>query len=426
MASPAREHALAVLLAVARGRASLADALALPAREPLPERERDLLHELVLGTLRRRGALDHALARHSHRALDEVTPGVLAALRLGAYQLLFMRVKPHAAVSEAVELARSVEPRAAGFANAVLRGLQRAGPPPEPDPALDPLAWLTTAGSLPPWLAERWIRLAGREAALARARAFVEPPPTHFRVHPRAADAPVALRAAGVCARELEVPGALELERGRLAPLAARGVVYVQDAGSQLVARLAAVDGRVLDACAAPGGKALLLSDLGARVVAAEASPRRLRTLARLRELWGARELAVVGADGRRPPFRSSFDAVLVDAPCSGTGTLGRKPDLRWRLAPEDIPRHASRQRELLASLSRLVRPGGLLVYATCSLEPEEGEEVVAAFLESSPAFLPDELPPWAAAFREGEHVRKDPVRHGGDGFFAARLRRAG
>jgi 16S rRNA (cytosine967-C5)-methyltransferase len=426
VASPAREHALAVLLAVARGRSSLADALALPGRGSLPERERDLLHELVLGTLRRRGALDHALAPHARRPLDEVTPGVLEALRLGAYQLLFTRVKPHAAVSEAVELARSVEPRAAGFANAMLRGLQRTGAAPEPDPALDPLAWMTTAGSLPAWLAERWLRFAGREAALARARAFLEPPPTHFRVHPRAADAADALHAAGVVSRELDVPGALELASGRLAPLAARGVVYVQDAGSQLVARLAAVEGRVLDACAAPGGKALLLSDLGARVVAAEVSTRRLRTLARQRERWGARDLAVVGADGRRPPFRSTFDAVLVDAPCSGTGTLGRKPDVRWRLAPEDIPRHALRQRELLARLSRLVRPGGILVYATCSLEPEEGEEVVAAFLRSSTAFLPDELPPWAAAFRDGDYLRKDPARHGGDGFFAARLRRAG
>lgn len=425
MASPAREHALAVLLAVARGRTSLADALALPGPASLPERERDLLHELVLGTLRRRGALDHALARHARRPLDEVTPGVLAALRLGAYQLLFTRVKPHAAVSEAVELARTVEPRAAGFANAVLRALQRAGPAPEPDPAIDPLAWLTTAGSLPAWLAERWLRLAGREAALARARAFLAPPPTHFRLHPRSADAAV-LHEAGVVARETDVPGALELESGRLAPLAARGVVYVQDAGSQLVARLAAADGRVLDACAAPGGKALLLSDLGSRVVAAEASPRRLRTLARLRERWGARDLALIGADGRRPPFRSTFDAVLVDAPCSGTGTLGRKPDVRWRLVPEDIPRHARRQLELIASLSRLVRPGGVLVYATCSLEPEEGEEVVAAFLRSSTAFLPEAPPSWAAAFRDGEYVRKDPARHGGDGFFAARLRHAG
>lgn len=426
MASPAREHALAVLLAVGRGRTSLADALALPGREPLPERERDLLHELVLGTLRRRGALDHALERHARRPLDEVTPGVLAALRLGAYQLLFTRVKPHAAVSEAVELARSVEPRAAGFANAVLRGLQRAGAAPEPDPALDPLAWLTTAGSLPAWLAERWLRHAGQDAAIARARAFLEPPPTHFRVHPKVADAAAVLHGAGVVATQTEVPGALELASGRLAPLTEGGVVYVQDAGSQLVAHLAAVEGRILDACAAPGGKALLLSDLGARVVAAEASPRRLRTLARLRERWGARELDVVGADGRRPPFRSTFDAVLVDAPCSGTGTLGRKPDVRWRLAPEDVPRHASRQRELLASLSLLVRPGGLLVYATCSLEPEEGEEVVAAFLRSSAAFLPDELPRWAAPFRDGDYVRKDPARHGGDGFFAARLRRAG
>jgi 16S rRNA (cytosine967-C5)-methyltransferase len=332
-------------------------------------------------------------------------------------------------VSETVDLVRRVQPRAGGLANAVLRRLQREGPPAEPDPARDPLSWLTTFGSLPRWLAERWLARMGAEAATARARALLEEPPTHFRLNPRLADARPRLLAAGIEARETAVPGALETGGGRLGELAEAGVLHVQDEGSQLVAHLAAGPGLVLDACAAPGGKALLLADLGgprAQVVAADSSPRRLATLARLRARWGSPNLRIVVADGRRPPFRRPFDAVLLDAPCSGLGTLRRRPDIRWRACAADLARHAGRQRELLESLAAQVRPGGILVYATCSLEPEENEEVVAPFLDSHPEFRLDELPEWAAPLADGAFVRLDPVRHPGDGFFAARLRRRG
>jgi len=427
--SPARSLALAVLRRVSAGRITLGDALAKPDAEALDARERALLHELVLGTLRRRGWLDHALARLSSRPLDRLSPGVLEALRLGAYQLLFLRVPPHAAVSESVELARSVEPHSAGFANAVLRRLQREGPPLEPDPAADPLAWLTTAGSLPGWLAERWASRLGAQGAVARARALLEPAPTHFRLNPRHPAAAAEIAAAGVAARPCPVPGALESQDAGLGAFAGRGVLYVQDAGSQLVARLAASDGLVLDACAAPGGKALLLADLGGSrtlVVAAEASRRRVLTLERLRERWGAVNVRVLAADALRPPFLGLFDAVLLDAPCSGLGTLARHPDIRWRLSPGDVDRHAVRQRALIESLARLVRPGGRLVYATCSVEPEENEEVVEPFLAARPDFTAEPLPPWAEPFRSGPFVRLDPVRHRGDAFFAARLCRAG
>jgi 16S rRNA (cytosine967-C5)-methyltransferase len=225
------------------------------------------------------------------------------------------------------------------------------------------------------------------------------------------------------------VPGAWQAEDGRLTDLAADGALYVQDQGSQLVAHLAAIEGVVLDACAAPGGKTLLLADLGGargRVVASEASRRRLRTLLALCARWHVGNVSLVGADALRPPFARPFDAVLLDAPCSGLGTLSRHPDIRWRLRPGDIARHARRQRDLLEALSPLVRPGGRLVYATCSVEDEENEGVLAPFLQAHAEFEPEALPDCARPFAAGPFVRMSPSRHRGDSFFAARLRRIG
>ncbi len=427
LASTARRLALRALGELRHPKRTLADALAALEPEDLEERERSFLHELLFGTLRRRGWLDHVLAQLGARPPDGLDAEVLDVLRLGAYQLLFTRVPAYAALSESVDLARAAAPRAAGFVNAVLRRLQREGPPAEPNPGQDPLRWLTTAGSLPLWLAERWLERLGPSRSIARARALLEPAPTHFRVNPRLDDAPARLAAAGVRAAPSLVPGALALVEGRLAGLAAQGAVYVQDAGAQIVAHLAAAEGLVLDACAAPGGKSLLLADLGfgrTHVVAADASRRRLATLAALRDRWGAERISAVAADARRPPWRTSFDSILLDAPCSGLGTLARHPDIRWRRRPRDLPRHAERQRALLEALAPLVRPGGRLVYATCSIEPEENEEVVGPFLELHPEFVPDDLPGWAEPHRDGPFLRTQPAP-AGDAFFVARLRRA-
>jgi len=426
VASPARRAALAVLGRVERGRSLAAVLDAAEARLADP-RDRALLHELVLGCLRRRGWLDHVLERLSRRPFESLGPAVRGALRLGAYQLLFLRVPERAAVAESVDLAAEREPHARGFVNAILRRLQREGAPPEPDVEADPLAWLTTAGSLPAWLAERWLARLGPSTAVARARAALLAAPTFVRLNPRAPEAALRLREAGVELAPAAVPGAWVATGPVLAPFAERGELYVQDEGSQLVAQLVAGPGLLLDACAAPGGKSLLLADAKGgegRVVATEASRERLALMRRLASRWGAPRLGIVGADALRPPFATAFDAVLLDAPCSGLGTLSRNPDIRWRATPADLDRHRARQRALLASLSALVRPGGRLVYATCSLEPEETDDVVGPFLAERADFALDELPECARPFAEAGRVVLEPARRAGDGFFAARLRR--
>jgi len=423
----ARRLALDVLSRVRPGGATLSEALAAHEVESLPPKDRALLHELVLGTLRRRGWLDHVLQRLTERPLAKTSPLLRDVLRLGAYQLLFLRVPDHAAVSESVDLARAGEPRGAGFVNAVLRRLQREGPPPEPAASDDPLAWLTTTGSLPRWLAARWVERHGVEETIARARTLLDPPPVHVHLNPRRHDAAARAEEEGVELAGTGVPGAWEVVRGRPAPLAAFGLLHVQDKGSQLVALLASRPGRALDACAAPGGKSLLLSDRAGSdglVVASDVSPRRLRALVDARQRWGASRLEVVVADARTPPFRGGFDSVLLDAPCSGLGTLGRHPDIRWRARPDDPSRHAGKQRILLESAATLVRRGGRLVYSTCSIEDEETTGVIGPFLERHDDFEPEALPDWVLPWESSGFVRMSPARERGDAFFVAVLAR--
>lgn len=428
MPSPARRAALELLLELARGRATLDALLAGPLLAALPRLERDFAHELVLGSLRRRGAIDHALSALCGRPLAQLDAAVLASLRLGAYQLLHLRVPPHASVHEAVQLARAFgRERAAGLVNAVLRRLARDGPPPLPDPQREPLAWLTTAGSLPEWLAQRWLARLGPERACARAGAALAPPPRSFRFNPRHPEAPERLAAAGAAWRPQALPDAFAWLDGDLAEALRLGWVYAQDLGSQLVARLAASGGApLLDACAAPGGKALLADDLlGGGVVALERAPRRVRTLRDLARRWGGAGLRVTSGDAARPPFSTPFASVLLDAPCSGLGTLASHPDIRWRARPEELARQVARQRKLLDSLAPLVRPGGLLVYSVCSLEPEEGPDVLRDWLTQNPAFAPAAPPEWAASFADGRWLATRPEDGRGEGFFAALLRRA-
>ncbi|HUK66916.1 MAG TPA: transcription antitermination factor NusB [Anaeromyxobacteraceae bacterium] len=436
-----RALAFEVLRRVEEGGAYASRALdaALARSVALDPREVGLATELVYGSLRRALALDLALARHAHRPLAEIDPAARVALRLGAYELLVLGRPPHAAVSEAVALAKSVQHgRAAGFVNAVLRSLAR-DPQPAPAPPFeaDPAGHLAAAEALPRWLAEEWVAWFGPEEALLLARAMNAPAPLTLRSTTR--DALVQrLAAHGIvaqaCARSkagLEVRGASVAAVGR----AADGLPFcVQDEGSQLVVLFAAghlrgESARVLDACAAPGGKAFHLSDLlgpGGEVVAVEIHPgkaERLREEAARRGL--SERLRVVCADATKSiPSLSpqSFDAVLVDAPCTGLGTLRRHPELKLRRTAADPGRMAVTQRALLDACARLARPGAPVTYSVCSLSRAEGPLVTSAALERGlvRAKAPEDFPRDALT-SEGELLTL-PSRHGCDGFYAARF----
>ncbi|HVO21839.1 MAG TPA: transcription antitermination factor NusB [Anaeromyxobacter sp.] len=436
----ARELAFGVLRRVEEGGAYASRALdaALSAAGALDPREAGLATELTYGTLRRALSLDAALAPHSRKPLGELDPAARVALRLGAYQLLVLKTPAHAAVGETVALARHADHgRASGYVNAVLRALARTPRLPEPPPLeADPAGHVAVAEALPRWLAEEWVAWLGAAEALALARAMNGPAPLCVRT-----PAPAALleraRAAGLAARPAaRAPQGLVLEGGSVAALAraAAGLSFqVQDEASQLVTLLAAGElrgrrARVLDACAAPGGKAFQLAELlgpGSEVVALELHPRKADALAREAARRGLAGVRVICADaGREVPglAPASFDAVLVDAPCAGLGTLRRHPELKLRRAAADLPRLAGVQLALARSVARYARPGAPVTYSVCSLSRAEGPEIAAALAAAGarphpppPGFPADVLTP-------GGTLLTLPHRHGCDGFFAARL----
>ncbi len=361
-----------------------------------------------------------------------MSPPLLEVLRLGAYQLLRMgSVPPYAAVSQAVAQAREVEGRGAGgLANAVLRALGRRGEDPVLFPSLheDPAGHLSTWGSHPRWLVERWLERWEPDEVRRLVESDNRVPPLSLRpVDIPVAEAVARLTAAGIEAREAGGGSKCVLLEDGADPARVLEVVpgLVQDPAASLVVEYGAVpDGsRVADLCAAPGGKGLALAGRASYLLAADPSAARLRLL---RE--NARRLGlapgIVVARAERPPLREA-DVVLLDVPCSGTGTLRRHPDARWRLRPDDISSLARLQREMLDGGARLVPPGGLLLYSTCTLEPEENEARVKDFLDRHPRFHMEDagsLPEWTDA--EGR-LSVLPQRSGFDGSFAARMRRA-
>lgn len=394
--SPARLVAFQVLLRVETRASYASELLNSSLAERLSTRDRALAQELVMGCLRWQGQLDFLVRHFAGQEPARLDPEVRVALRLGIYQLRFLqRVPSRAAVDQSVELVKHAgKTSAAGLVNAVLRKVTRDSVP-MPDPALY---------STPPWLLARW----GREIA-ARNN---EKPATFVRLPPGSALGNGRyLRACAI----VEGPSLLP----------------VQDEASQVVPYLLdAQDGHwVLDLCAAPGNKTAQIAELApaAVIVAADRYPARLsRVSARLR----------VALDGVQPlPLGRHFDRIFVDAPCSGTGTVRRNPEIKWRLKPEDLPALAAKQTALLENALALLAPGGRLVYSTCSLEPEENEQVVEPFLARHKELI---LRPAAAerdrlrpAFTEeglallgDPYFRALPSAHGADGFFAAILER--
>ena len=447
MIAPARVAAYQILLAVAAGRADLPAAIAHARLTLADDRDRALASDIATGVERWRAALDHLIVHFSRRAIARLDPEVVAILRLSAYQLLHLtRVPASAVVDDAVSLTGKAGKRSAsGLVNAVLRALSRtrhALPlPPRPighasdRPAA--IAYLSVTLSHPRWLVERWYGRFGFEATDAWLHFNNAPAPLTLRANRlRTTPAELADRLAQERVRVTAgrfAPDALIVQEGhplRTAAAADAGLFVVQDEASQLVALAADARPRtrVLDACAAPGNKTLALASamngLGL-LVASDVRDRRMDLLRRTVETAGAGIVRLVQADLMKPlPFSRAFDTVLVDAPCSGLGILRRDPDIRWRRGEEDLAPLAAAQRLMLRHAAEVVAPGGRLIYATCSSEPEENEDVAAAFLDASQAFAPADLRlaallPGAVIDASG-HLRTSPHLHGLDAFFGA------
>jgi 16S rRNA (cytosine967-C5)-methyltransferase len=438
-----RGVALEILVRV-ETRDAFADRLldTLPDRARLEPRDRALVTELVLGTLRWQRRVDWALAPVSRRPLPDLLPWLRALLRLTAYQLGFLdRIPPWAAVHEAVELAKLRRPPgAAAYLNGVLRALAaKRRPWPEPV-GPDPVETLGVRASQPTWLVRRWWARYGSDETTALAHAMSAVPPLVVRANllrgPRAALVE-ALRQAGAGAGETRfAPEGLVLERAgdlrELAPLR-DGRATIQDEAAIMVGHaLGPRPGEtVADVCAAPGTKtthlAALMSNQG-RIVAADPHAGRLALLRAACARLGATivEPRLADAGALAAALGPTCDRVLVDAPCSNLGVLRRNPDAKWRRRPEDFAALGPTQLAVLAAAADLVRPGGVLVYATCSLEPEENEAVVQALRARRPDLEPDPLPPAVpeACRAAPDVLRMAPHRHGSDGFTAHRLRR--
>lgn len=435
--TPARWAALDILRAVRRG--SLADRALARGRGRVSARDQDWLQEAVFGTLRLRGRLDHLLAQRVHRSLDRLEPDVLDMLRLGAYQILEMGSVPvYAAVSQAVEQAKSVGGRgAAGLVNGVLQRLAREQDALDfPDPEGDVTGYLTAWGSHPRWIVERWIARFGSvgarelvEANNRRPELFVRP------IGLPVMDAQTRLARAGIESEPVpDIPDALRIAAPATAVQALAVIpAIVQDPAAGLVVRYAApsADERFVDLCAAPGGKAFGLAEGAAYVVACDISFDRLMRVRENTERIDAGggaplQIGMVVADAREPPIRP-VHGTLLDVPCTGTGTLRRHPDGKWRLEPADLTSLVAFQRELLDAAAGVVVPGGVLVYSTCSLEREENEDQVESFLARNPEYerapAPPSVPP-AYLDEDGQLVVR-PHEWGVDGAFAARLRRS-
>ena len=427
-----RDAAYVIRVQVERGRRlDIALGAALVGLDP---RERAFAHDLAYGTTRMRGRLDHLLAKHIHKGLASLQQDVLEVLRLGAYQILYMGSVPdYAAVSGSVDRARELKGKgAAGLVNAVLRRVSEGGDGDDqfPDWTTDPADYLSTWGSHPRWLIDRWLARWSPEEVRSLVDTNNGRPTTFLNSLDQSQDAAVELLAqAGITARSVQaVPSAVRLAWST-PPSEALSVLpgsIVQDPAAQLVVRYMDIDPgtKVADLCAAPGGKALAASLGASYTVAADRSESRIRMVRENADRTGRRVGCVV-ADAAHPPLVDA-DVVLLDVPCTGTGTLARHPDARWRLRPESVTELTAVQDRMLEAGATTVGRGGLLVYSTCTLEPEENGERIEAFLNAHPDFTIENSGSVSSNFID-EHGYLSVLPHeaGFDGSFAARLRRS-
>ena len=446
MIAPARVAAYEILLAVSSGNADLPTAIASARAGLRDDRDRALTADIATGVQRSRAALDHVILAFSKRTIERLDPEIVEILRLSAYQLLhYSRVPASAVVDDAVDLARRAGKRSAtGFVNAVLRAVSRRRKtlplprrPQDPTDRAAALEYFSITLSHPRWLVERWYDRMGFDATEAWLTFNNAPAPLTLRANTlriRREDLAARLAADQISIRPARfAPDGFIVEEGQ--PLAGAGAdagwFVVQDEASQLVPLLAGAHPgpSVLDACASPGGKTTALAAAmrkGGLLIACDVRHRRMDLLRRMVAASGATEVRLVQADLLTPlPFTHRFDCVLVDAPCSGLGILRRDPDIRWRRRESDLPMLAAAELRMLGHAAEAVAPGGRLIYATCSSEPEENEAVADAFLAGASQFaavdahqaspdLPD------AVVDARGHLRTLPHTHGLEAFFGA------
>lgn len=436
--SPARLAAFTILLRVERESSYAVELLHSGLLDDLSPVDRNLATEIVMGVLRWRPLLDSTIAYFSFSPLRKLDVEVLTALRMGVYQKQFLsKIPAHAAVNETVELVKQAKKvSAAGLVNAVMRKVKRGAIPVPAE--LTGIAQMAATLAHPQWLVERWAKNFGDDRAKLICEYDQRIPSTALRMTTHEDEA-------GLAGERIQLsPGAL-LTNARVvlsgdlaaSDLFRSGKVAIQDEGSQLVAALLGSGKRILDCCAAPGGKtgALATQLPDAEIFAAELHPHRARLL---RRLAPQNNVHVVTADALALPFAADFDRVLADVPCSGTGTLARNPEIKWRLKPGDLRDLQTRQISIVESAMRHVAPGGRLVYATCSLEPEENQQVIAACLQNNSDFklipVREELTrlqqtrelAWKDLDQliSGDFLRTVPGVQPCDGFFAAVLQK--
>jgi 16S rRNA (cytosine967-C5)-methyltransferase len=449
--SPSRAAAFDILLRVERESSYASELLHSRMYGRLSVVDHSLATELVMGVLRWRALIDSEIAKSSAQPLLKLDPEILTSLRLAVYQLRWLtRVPARAAIFESVELVKRARKRsAAPFVNAVLRkmaaGISSANEAAQPAISAASVEALAASSAHPAWLVERWTQAYGLDSAFRICQHDQSVPVTTIRL--RRAEAEEQLRAEGI---EL-APGALlasarRVLRGDITQAAAfrAGLCVIQDEASQLVAALVGHGVDVLDCCAAPGGKTEAIADRNpnADVTSVDLHPHRARLLRKLLSAHGpatgtdARKIRVVAADARTLPFATKFDRVLADVPCSGTGTLARNPEIKWRLTAEDLADLQVRQLAIARSAMSQVAAGGRLIYSTCSLEREENEDVIERLLGNGSSFRAvdcrteleqlqrdgDLIWPDPSSLTRGPYLRTLPGVHPCDGFFAAIL----
>lgn len=446
--SAARAAAFDILLRVERESSYASELLHSRAYDSLTPPDHALATELVMGALRWKPVLDSEIAQSASQPLARLDLEILVALRLAVYQLRWLtRVPARAAINESVELVKRARKRsAAPFVNAVLRKLATKSHRPLEIDGASPET-LAASGAHPVWLVERWFQAYGGAAALQICRQNQSVPVTAIRLRRpeaerRLLDEGIVLAPGGLIASARRV---ISGDITKTASFRA-GLCAIQDEASQLVAALVGKGVRFLDCCAAPGGKTMAVADrnLASSVIAVDLHPHRARLLRKLlgrenRTAGGASApTLIVAADARALPFVGNFDRILADVPCSGTGTISRNPEIKWRLVPNDLLDLQERQLAILGSGLNQVAPGGRLIYSTCSLEREENEDVIDHALAENASFrvvdCGDELEAlqrsgeltWQdlPSLRRGPYLRTLPGIHPCDGFFAAIIER--